>query len=77
MGLSAETVILRYERGERIVKADAVPGACPDMEYGKLMSIRYLPHKQEELEGLLWRERQERERYKEGNPDAFIEGLAG
>ena len=76
-GLSAETVILRYERGERIVKADAVPGACPDMEYGKLMSIRYLPHKQEELEELLWRERQERERYKEGNPDAFIEGLAG
>lgn len=76
VGLSAETVILRYERGERIMKADAVPGACPDMEYGKLMSIRYLPHKQEELEELLWRERQERERYKEGNPDAFIEGLA-
>ena len=77
VGLSAETVILRYERGERIMKADAVPGACPDMEYGKLMSIRYLPHKQEELEELLWRERQERERYKEGKPDAFIEGLAG
>lgn len=76
VGLSAETVILQYEQEERIVKADAVPGACPDMEYGKLMSIRYLPHKQEELEELLWRERQERERYKEGDPDAFIEGLA-
>ena len=76
VGLSAETVMLQYERGERMMGVDAMPGSYPDMEYGELVSLRYLPHEQEDLKELLWRERQERERYEEGDPDAFIKKSA-
>ena len=76
VGLSAETVMLQYERGERMMGVDAMPGSYPDMEYGELVSLRYLPHEQEDLKELLWRERQERERYEEGDPDAFIKRSA-
>lgn len=72
VALPAETVVLRYERGERMMRVDAMPGSYPDMEYGRLISVRYLPHEQEDLEELLWRERQERGHLEEGDPDAFI-----
>lgn len=76
VGLSAETVLLQYEHGKRMMGVDAMPGSYTDTEYGELVSLRYLPHEQEDLEDLLWRERQERERYKEGDPDAFTNRLA-
>ena len=76
VGLSAETVLLQYEHGERMMGVDAMLGSYTDTEYGELVSLRYMPHEQEDLEDLLWRERQERDRYKEGNPDAFTNRLA-
>ena len=70
--LNAETVVMQYEHGCRTQSADERISGCPDMEYGKLLSVQYQPHLQEELTGLLWNERQERKCFKEGNPSAYI-----
>lgn len=73
--LKAETVLMQYEHGCRIQGADKPVSGYPDMEYGKLQSIQFEPHSQEELTELLWNERQERRRFKEGNPNAYIASL--
>ena len=75
VSLKAETVILKYEHGCRTRSADARISGYPDMEYGRLQSIQYHPHSQEELTELLWNERQERKCFKEGNPSAYIAKL--
>ena len=75
VSLKAETVLMQYEHGCRIQSADKPVSGYPDMEYGKLQSIQFEPHSQEELKELLWNERQERRRFKEGNPNAYIASL--
>lgn len=66
---------MQYEHGYRTQSADDRISGYPDMEYGKLLSIQYQPHSQEELTDLLWSERQERGRFKEGNPSEYISRL--
>lgn len=73
--LKSETVVMQYEHGYRTQSADDRISGYPDMEYGKLLSIQYQPHSQEELTDLLWSERQERGRFKEGNPSEYISRL--
>lgn len=75
VSLKAETVVMQYEHGCRTRSADARISGYPDMEYGKLQSVQYQPHSQEELTRLLWNERQERKCFKEGNPSAYIASL--
>lgn len=70
--LKAETVVMQYEHGCRTQSADERISGYPDMEYGKLLSVQYQPHSQEDLTGLLWNERQERKCFKEENPSAYI-----
>lgn len=72
VSLKAETVVMQYEHGCRTQSADDRISGYPDMEYGKLQSVQYHPHSQEELTGLLWNERRERKCFKEGNPSAYI-----
>lgn len=69
--INAETVLLKYEHGERIQRADIPIDIYPDMGYGELKSIQYQPHSQKELSGLLSRERQERKRFKESDPYSY------
>lgn len=72
VSLKAETVVMQYEHGCRTQRADEAISGYPDMEYGRLQSIQYQPHSQEELIGLLWNERQERKCFKEDNSSAYI-----
>lgn len=73
--LKAETVVMQYEHGCRTQSADNRISGYPDLDYGKLKSIQYQPHSQEELTELLWNERQERKCFKEGNSRAYIASL--
>ena len=75
VSLKAETVVMEYEHGCRTQSADGRISGYPDMEYGRLQSIQYQPHSQEELTGLLWNERQERECFKEGDQSQYIASL--
>ena len=75
VSLKAETVVMQYEHGCRTQSGDDKISGYPDMEYGKLLSVQYQPHSQEELTGLLWNERQERGRFREGNPSEYIARL--
>ena len=59
VSLYPETVLMQYEHGFRIRKADEKIDGCPDTEYGKLVSIQYKPHSEEALTALLQRERKE------------------
>lgn len=72
VSLKAETIVMQYEHGCRTQSADDRISGYPDMEYGKLQSIQYQPHSQEELTGLLWNERQKRKCFKEGDSSAYI-----
>ncbi len=65
--LKAETVLLKYEHGCRIKMAYEHINGYPDMEYGRLQSVEYHPHSQDELSELLQNERHRRERFKEGD----------
>lgn len=73
--LKSETVVMQYEHGCRTKSADDRISGYPDMEYGKLLSVQYHPHSQEELRELLRNERQERKCFKEGNPSEYITKL--
>ena len=73
--LKSETVVMQYENGCRTKSADDRISGYPDMEYGKLLSVQYHPHSQEELRELLRNERQERKCFKEGNPSEYITKL--
>lgn len=75
VSLNAESVLLQYEHGYRIRKATEHVSGYPDKDYGTLVSIQYQPHSQEELTGLLWRERQDRVCYKESTRNAYIARL--
>ena len=72
----AETVLLQYERGNRIKRADDVITSHPDKEYGRCLSIRYQPHQQEDLDRLLQKEWEERGDIREGDADEYIERLS-
>lgn len=75
--LKAETVILQYEHGIRIKRAEDMITSHPDAEYGRCLSIRYQPHQQEDLDRLLQREWREREHLRAGDADTYIESLPG
>ena len=70
--LDAAHVMVQYENGTRFKDANANISGYPDEEYGKLKSLKYYPSSQEELIELLNREKQERELFPEGKPDAFL-----
>lgn len=73
--LKSETVVMQYEHGYRTQSADDRISGYPDMKYGKLLSIRFQPHSEEELTMLLWKEQQERRNFKEENQNKFIANL--
>ena len=73
--LRVETIVLQYARGCRFRKADDRIGNYPDMEYGELQSIRYLPHSQEDLTEVLQKEEKERMCFQEGNPGVYLAKL--
>lgn len=72
VSLCPETVLMQYEHGFRIRKADEKIDGCPDTEYGKLVSIQYKPHSEEALTALLQRERKEGVYYREECANAYI-----
>lgn len=75
ISVKPESVIMQYEHGCRTKGADERISSFPDTEYGILHSIQYQPHSEEELRVLLEKERQERGRFREGDPGAYIAGL--
>ncbi|WP_285824064.1 hypothetical protein [Schaedlerella arabinosiphila] len=75
VSLYPESVSMQYEHGYRTQSADDRISGYPDMEYGKLQSVQYQPHSQEELTMLLWKEQQERRNFKEENQNKFIANL--
>lgn len=61
--LAPETVVLKYEKGIYIEKADYKFDFFADRGLGKLLSYQYQPHSQEELNALLCSERKERDKF--------------
>ena len=76
VSLNAETVLMQYESGCRVRKADERIYGYPDAEYGKLVSVQYQPHSEEELTGLLQEERRKGVCYREGCANAYISRLS-
>lgn len=72
VSICAETVLLQYEHGNRIEKADFIIKNYTDTEYGRLLSIQYHPQSQKELEELLKKEQQERNRFQEEDASSYI-----
>lgn len=72
VSLCPEMVLMQYEHGSRVRKADERIDGYPDTEYGKLVSIQYKPHSEEALTALLQRERKEGVCYREGCANAYI-----
>ena len=72
VSLPTESIVFQYEHGFRIREPEAIIDGYPDTEYGKFLSIQHQPHSQEELAGVLWREKQERKRFVEGDPEKYI-----
>ena len=73
VSLKAETVVMQH--GCCTQSADDRISGSPDMEYGKLLSIQFQPHSEEELTMLLWKEQQERRNYKEEDHSKYIANL--
>lgn len=76
VSICTETVLLQYEHGIRIEKSDFAIKNYTDAEYGKLLSVQYQPHSQKKLEELLQKEQQERDKFPEGNLNAYVEKLS-
>ncbi len=74
VSLKAETVVIQYERGCRVRKADERIDGHPDAEYGNLVSV-HQPHSEDELKALLQKERQEGVCYREGCANTYISRL--
>lgn len=72
VSLYPETVLMQYEHGSRIRKAEDRIDGYPDTEYGKLVSIHYKPHSEDALTALLLRERKEGVYYREECANAYI-----
>ena len=72
VSLPTESIVFQYEHGCRIREPEAIINGYPDMEYGKFLSIQHQPHSQEELAGVLQREKQERKCFIEGDPEKYI-----
>lgn len=75
MALDTAYVVMKYEHGIRTKNADAHIDAYPDKEYGKFQFLQYLPYSEQELIELLHKEKQERERFPEGNTSTYIASL--
>ena len=75
VSLLTESIVFQYEHGFRIREPEAIIDGYPDMEYGKFLSIQHQPHSQEELAGVLWREKQERKRFIEGDQQEYLAKL--
>lgn len=75
VSLKAETVVMQYERGCRVQRADERIDGHPDAEYGNLVSVQYKPHSEYQLTELLWREGQEGVCYCEGCANTYISRL--
>lgn len=72
VALHPETVLLQYEHGSCIKKADFAVKYHVDPEYGKLLSIQYQPNSEKELAKLLQKEQQERDKFQERNPSTYL-----
>ena len=72
VSLPTKSVLFQYEHGFRIREPEAIIDGYPDMEYGMFLSIQHQPHSQEQLAEMLWREKQERKRFIEGDPEKYI-----
>lgn len=75
VSLPTKSILFQYEHGCRIKDAEAIIDGYPDMEYGKFLSIQHQPYSQEELTGVLRREKQERKRFIEGNQQEYLAKL--
>lgn len=75
VSLPTKSILFQYEHGCRIRGLEAIMDGCPDIEYGKLQSIQHQPHSQEELTGVLRREKQERKCFIEGNQQEYLAKL--
>ena len=75
VSLATKIILFQYKHGCRIREAEATIDGCPDIEYGKFLSIQHQPHLQKELAELLWREKQKRKRFVEGDPKKYIANL--
>lgn len=73
--LPTKSILFQYERGCRIKDAEAIIDGYPDMEYGKFLSIQHQPYSQEQLAGVLRREKQERKCFIEGNQQEYLAKL--
>lgn len=76
VSFNAETVLVQYEHGCRVRKADERIDGYPDTEYGRLVSVQYQPDSEEALIELLQRERQEGVYCREGHTNAYISRLS-
>ncbi len=61
----AGSVVLSYERGQRIEPPTAYFDAYPDKVFGKFERFEFMPESPENLKMLLQNEKQNRERFKE------------
>lgn len=73
--LSTKSILFQYEHGCRIRGLEVIIDGCPDIEYGEFQSIQHQPHSQEELTGVLRREKQERKCFIEGNQQEYLAKL--
>lgn len=73
--LPTKSILFQYEHGYRMKEAEAILDGYPDIEYGKLQSIQYQPYSQEELAGVLRREKQERKCFIEGDQQEYLAKL--
>ena len=75
VSLPTKSILFQYEHGCRIREPEAIINGYPDMEYGKFLSIQHQPHSQEQLAGVLQREKQERKCFIEGDPEKYLAKL--
>lgn len=75
VSLPTKSIVFQYEHGCRIRGLEAIIDGYPDMEYGKFLSIQHQPYSQEQLAGVLRREKQERKCFIEGNQQEYLAKL--
>lgn len=63
--VQAGSIVLRYERGQRIIQPSEHFNTLPDAEYGKYESFQFQPESPEQLEYVLMDEKRTRNRFKE------------
>ncbi len=74
--VDAGGIVLRYERGERIIAPDKHFDASADRGLGRFLGFEFQPASPEGLEALLREEGCRRSRYGEGSIRGYLEWLA-